>query len=548
MGSMKTSDATRRIKWLSAIFLFISALILSRFADMQLFESEGYVKKQAPSLKTLAFIPQERGEVFLADRFGNLMPLAVNRSTFVVYAEPRNVARAEETAQALAEALSLPYPEVLQKVAKPGDPYEVIANRVSEDKARRVNELALPGVGTEREAGRYYPLEASAAHLSGFVGVQNDDPVGQYGVEGFYEESLKKEGGTLKELVLSVDPQIQFKIEEALAGVVIKFQAQGGSVIVMEPSSGRILGLANYPGFNPNEYAKVEHISVFANPAISGQFELGSVFKPVTMAAALNEKAVTPDTTYTDTGEVRFGSYVIRNFDGKSHGKPTMTQVLEQSLNTGIVFAQQQIPKSAFKKYVEQFGFGTRSGVDIQGEAPGNLVNLAKEKDLEYANAAFGQGITMTPLQMLASVSAIANKGLLMTPHVVDKKVYRDDSTELVEIPPVRQVISEETANTLTTMLVSTVENGYDKAKVPGYFIAGKTGTAQIPNEGAKGYSDDTLHAFVGFAPAYHPRFAVFVKIDKPQGVRFASQSLAPVFSHIMQYLLTYYEVPPDFK
>lgn len=543
---MKQSDLiSRRVKWLSAIFLFSSAFLVARFADIQIIGNKDLVRRIMPA--SSGSLPSPRGELFLTDRYGALTPFAVNRNVYVVYAEPQHISEKDAVARAISEALSLSYAEVFEKISKANDPYEPLASRVSEEVAQRIDALHLQGIGIEQVAGRYYPYGKLASHLIGFVGMRDNKPSGQYGLEGFYEEDLASDGGDIKEFALSLDPHVQFKLENILKKAVEKWSASGGSAIIMEPSTGRILGMANYPDFDPNEYSKVEDISVFASQAVSGQFELGSVFKPVTMAAGLNEKKVEPETTYTDTGLVSLSGYTIRNFDGKSHGAPTMTEVLEKSLNTGVIFVQQQLRKSIFRSYVEAFGFGVRSGVDVQGEAPGNIQNLLKEKDLEYANASFGQGITMTPLQMTAAISVVANKGLLMRPHVVDRKTYRDGTKEMVEIPPVRQVISAETAETLTKMLVSTVERGYDRAKVPGYFVAGKTGTAQIPNTDKRGYSDETIHSFIGYAPAYRPRFSVLVKLDRPKEVRFASESLAPVFSEVMSYLLTYYEIPPDF-
>lgn len=544
---MKTDNFIQRIQWLSAIFLFFAAVIIARFADLQIIKGRGYAKRNMSFFSRDSVSRLGRGEIFIADRFGALFPLAVRTRIFTVFAEPKNISEKEITVSALAEALSLPYEIMRKKIVKKNDAYEIIASHVSEEDARRVKALHLKGVGVSEESGRYYPLETVAAHIAGFVGIRNDKKIGQYGVEGFYEKELEGEKGGIEKLVLSVDPNVQFALEEGVEEAVKRWSAAAGSAVVMEPSTGRILGMANYPAFNPNEYAKTKDISVFVNSVVSGQFELGSVFKPITMAAALNEKKVTPETIYDDTaGQVVISGYTIKNFDGKGHGKPTMTEVLEKSLNTGVIFAQQQIPKAVFRDYIEHFGFGAKTGVDVQGETQGNISNIKKERDLEFANASFGQGISVTPLQMISAISAIANGGLLMPPHFADKKIYRDGKEELMAPPPIQQVISEETSRILTKMLVATVENGYDKAKVPGYLIAGKTGTAQIPNENKRGYSEDTIHSFVGYAPAYQPRFAVLIKIDRPQEARFASQSLAPVFSKIMSYLLTYYEVPPD--
>lgn len=488
----------------------------------------------------------DRGEIFLRDRFSEESPLAINKEFFLIYAEPNKIEDAGNAASALSEALGISKEELMQKISKHDDPYEVISQKVTKETADRVKKSGLKGVGLLSQKLRYYPYANLASQITGFVGAKDQSRVGQYGLEGFYEEKLGS--GSVQKLILSIDPQVQFKIEENLKEAVEKWGADRGSVIVMEPRTGRILGMANYPDYNPNEYSKVGDISLFKNSAISDQFELGSVFKPITMAAGIQEKVVTPDTAYDDKGISSFGSWYIKNSDGKAHGIQTMTQVLEHSLNTGVVFVEQKLPKDKFKEYIKNFGFGEKTGVDLAGESAGNTKNLDTNRDVVFANVSFGQGIAVTPLQMISAISALANGGVLMKPSVVDQKIYIDGNVETARPEAVKQAVSKDTADTLTKMLVSVVENGYDKAKVPGYWVAGKTGTAQLVENGKRGYSaEDTIHTFVGYAPAYNSRFSVLIKIDKPHGVRFAAESLTPVFSNIMSYLLSYYEVPPDF-
>ncbi|MEK7493987.1 MAG: penicillin-binding protein 2 [Patescibacteria group bacterium] len=546
-GGNNKQDTTQRVRWMRALFLFFAAAILIRFGILQL---PGTLARSARGTAS-SFeeeIVRERGEIFLQDRFGALTPLAMNKDLYTVTADPRHIVDAEGVARSLSEILGLPYEVIMSKLSKENDPYEVLATKVDSTVADRIKALTFDGIHFETTRGRYYPYQRMASHLAGFLGVKGGAQAGQYGLEGFYDDALDHEGDVAK-LILSVDPNIQFKAQEALRHVVEKWEASAGAVIVMESTTGKILAMTNFPDFDPNEYAKTSDNSFFINPAISGQFELGSVFKPLVMAMGINEKAVTPTTTYEDTGSVVISGYTIRNFDGKAHGIKTMTEVLESSLNTGLVFVQQKIPKETMRTYVAKFGFGVKTGVDLQGEAKGDVSNLKKDRDLEFATAAFGQGISMTPLQMITAFSALANKGALMRPAIVDKKILRDEREITVEPALVQQVITPETAGALTTMLVSTVENGYDKAKIKGYFVAGKTGTAEIADAATGNYlADETLHTFVGYAPAYHPLFTVLVKIDKPKGVRFASSSLAPVFADIMSYLLTYYEIPPDLK
>ena len=545
-GVQHQQDSAQRVYWICALFLFFAGMILVRFGTLQ------FSGRHTGAARGMSFENgrsfHERGEIFLQDRFSVRTPLAMNKDFFTITADPRHVADKEMAARSLAEILGMPHESVTSKLLKENDPYEVLATKVPSEIAERIKDLKLDGIHFEMERGRYYPYQRMAAHITGFLGTRGDVRAGQYGLEGFYDDELKDESG-LAQLILSIDPNIQFKIEDSLRHVLDKWEASSGSVIVMDPATGKILGMANYPDFNPNEYSKTEDASFFVNSSTARQFELGSVFKPIVMAIGVNEKVITPDTTYEDTGQVAISGYTIRNFDGKAHGVKTMTEVLENSLNTGLVFVQQKIPKETMRTYIAQFGFGAKTGIDLQGEAKGDMSNLKKDKDLEFATAAFGQGISITPLQMITAFSAIANKGMLMKPGIADKKVFQNGNEATVDPVAVRQVITRDTASALTKMLVSTVENGYDKAKIKGYFVAGKTGTAEIPDQATGKYlSDETLHTFVGYAPAYHPSFSVLIKIDRPQGVRFASSSLAPVFADIMSYLLTYYEIPPDSK
>ena len=548
-GVQHQQDSAQRVYWICALFLFFAGMILVRFGTLQF---SGIHTGAARGARIMSFengsSSRERGEIFLQDRFSVRTPLAMNKDFYTITADPRHVVDREAAARSLAEILAVPHESVRSKLLKENDPYEVLAAKVPSEIAERIKDLKLDGIHFEEERGRYYPYQRMASHITGFLGVRGDGRAGQYGLEGFYDDELRDEGGPEK-LVLSIDPNIQFKIEDSLRHVLEKWEASSGSVIVMDPATGKIFGMANYPDFNPNEYSKTEDASLFINSSTSGQFELGSVFKPIVMAIGVNEKVITPETTYEDTGQVAISGYTIRNFDGKAHGIKTMTEVLENSLNTGLVFVQQKIPKETMRAYIAQFGFGAKTGIDLQGEAKGDVSNLRKDKDLEFATAAFGQGISMTPLQMITAFSAIANKGILMKPEIADKKVFRNGTEIAVDPVAVRRVITQDTASALTKMLVSTVENGYDTAKIKGYFVAGKTGTAEISDQATGKYLlDETLHTFVGYAPAYHPSFSVLIKIDRPKGVRFASSSLAPVFADIMSYLLTYYEIPPDLK
>ncbi len=497
----------------------------------------------------------ERGEIFFVDKFQKKYKAASNVNEYDVYAVPKNIENKKEFSKKVSELLNLNYNVILTRVSKKDDPYEPIKNGISEEVKAKIDSLNLEGIGYKIKKKRKYPNDNLASHLLGFVSLKKSKGVGQYGLEEFYDEelsgekyqNLNKDNIKGDGLILNVDPNIQFKIEEELKRAIEKWEAKGGSIIVMNPKNGKILAMANYPDFNPNEYFKVKDISVFKNNAISSQYEPGSIFKPITMAIGIDLGVITPDTTYKDKGFVKLSGYTIRNYDGKAHGEKTMTNVLEKSLNTGTVFVVQQIEKEKYYKYVKKFGFGEKTGIDLSGEVSGNIRNLESKRDINYATASFGQGIAVTPIQMVQAISAIANGGYLIKPEVVDGIAYFDGS--FLNIKPVikRRVISKETAQKVQKMMVSVVENGFDKAKIKGYFVAGKTGTAQIPNQGKPGYSDETIHSFIGFAPAFDAKFVVLVKLDKPNA-RFASQTTTSVFKKIMSYLLSYYNVPPDYS
>jgi len=347
-------------------------------------------------------------------------------------------------------------------------------------------------------------------------------------------------------LNLTLDRTLTFFVWRTLAEAGSKYEAEGGSIIVMEPASGKILAMCNYPDFNPNNYQRVEDLEMFKNVAVTDAYEPGSVFKAITMAMALEENAVDPETTYVDTGQVVIGEHVIKNSDEQAHGTQTMTSVLEKSINTGAIFAARAVGLQKFRNYVKKFGFGSLTKIDLAGEASGNISNLSKGQEIYMATGSFGQGLSVTALQMTNAISAIANQGRLMRPYLVEQMIA--EGGEIIDRQPqfIRSVISPSTSAILRAMLVSVVENGYGrKAGVKGYFVAGKTGTAQVPGPEGE-YSDKVIHSFVGFAPANKPQFAALVKLDNPQQGNFSDSTAVPTFGQIAQFILKYYQIPPN--
>ncbi len=357
------------------------------------------------------------------------------------------------------------------------------------------------------------------------------------------------------DLILTVNRSVQFRVCQTLNEAALRHGADGGSIIIMDPKTGAIIAMCSYPDFDPNNYDKVKDIKVFNNPAVFSQYEPGSVFKGITMAAALDQGKVTPETTYKDEGQVMITGWPkpIKNSDFDiygGHGEVNMTTVLEKSLNTGAIFAMKQTGADVFADYVKKFGFGEKTGIELLGEGSGDIRNLtvSKIKPIDATVASFGQGISVTPIQLVSAYATIANGGILMKPYIVKEIVHADGTKDITQPKELRRVISEKAAVLLGGMLVNVVEEGHgQKAGVKGYYVAGKTGTAQVPRKDGRGY-ESSMHigSFAGFAPADDPQFVMLVRIDNPRDVAWAESSAAPLFGKIAEFLLQYYQIPKE--
>lgn len=431
----------------------------------------------------------------------------------------------------------------------------------------------------EWESLRYYPEKTLLSHLTGFV---NFDNVGNYGLESFFNDELLGQDGYLSgdkgtykgkkiiidqqeyvepvdghSLVLTIDYAAQVYICKKMKEFNEKYSFDSGSISVMDPKTGKILALCSWPEFDANNYQMASSSDIFDNQFVSYQYEPGSVFKTITLAAAIDQEKVTPNTIYEDKGQIFVKGWPkpIKNSDFESrgaHGNVSMTYVLEKSLNTGAIFAAEQIGKDVFANYLNKFGFGERVGIELSGETPGNIsnINSSKVKDVNFFTASFGQGIAVTPLQMLSSYATIANKGIMMKPYLVEE-ILDEEGQSIKKIEPreIRRVISEETSLAVSAMLVNVVENGHSsKAKIPGYYIGGKTGTAQIPSPKGGYLENQYIHNFVGYAPISDPKFVILVKFDNPKTSVFAEGTVVPAFGEIADFLLKYYQVPKDRK
>lgn len=540
---------------INLIFIFIlifSFTLIGRLYYLQILKTSYYRALSQGLYNSFSEKKAERGKILLEDG----RSLAINFDFPLVFVSPRRIKDFSKTSQILAEILNLDKDFILRKLEENKEKFYLeIKKKLNQEEVEKLKNLKMEGVFVSQERGRYYPQGKFASQLIGFLDAQGN---GQYGLEGSFDQILKGEDGISKieegsDLILTIDYNIQFVAEKLLSKAKEDLDIEKGEIIVLDPNSGKIFALANFPNFDPNkyeDYAKEGNLEIFKNGATQELFEPGSVFKPITMAAALEEGKITPQTTYFDEGFVKIGGYTIYNYDQRKYNEQNMTNVLEKSINTGAVFVEKKLGNDLFLKYIEKFGFFEPTGIEIP-EIYSQNKELKKGYEINFATASFGQGIEITPIQLARAYCAIANGGKLVRPYLVEKIIKNGKIIEME--PEISQpIISSKTSSQLVAMLVSVVENGFGKrAKIPGYFIAGKTGTAQISYSALgidkSGYSEKTIQTFVGFAPAFNPRFLILVKLQNPK-TKTAEYSAVPIFHDLTEYIINYWQIPPDYE
>lgn len=545
----------------------------------------------------------------------NLPGIFADAKHFMVYADPTLIpeGKLKETANKLANILGKPVKDIEQSLARRKVRYVFLKNRIDPKISRKIKELNLKGVVLLPEHWRYYPENLLASHTIGFL---NKDGLGQYGVEGYFDTELKGKRGTIyaekdplgrqitvgkgeivnavdgDTIILTIDRIIQKKTEEVLKNAVTKYKADSGQVIIMDPFTGAITAMANYPAFDPNNYTDVYKLralkkdelvektmpvfklndkgkyvpvakndlnnpsvrkyiyenkfgpSVFKNKIVSEFYEPGSVFKPIIMSMALDAKEVEPQTTFIDDGPLKIDEFTIKNSTGIYHGKSTMYDVLAYSLNTGMSFVAKKLGKKLMYEYLADFGIGEYTNVQLDGETKGRLDYYKQWSKAQLLTTSFGQGIIVTPLQLITAWAALANGGKLMQPYIVDS-IVKEDKVLKNEPQVIKRVISEETSSIITAMNINTVRK--KTADIPGYSVAGKTGTAQIAGKGGEYEKGEgtTITSFVGYAPALKPKFVMLIKLDRPrigEGT-WGETTAAPTFKEIGEFLMKYYNV-----
>jgi len=570
----KSRSLPSRLFYISLLFALLAVILLLRFFDLQILHFN-YYRSEAEARQVKATLPVERGLIYLKDEDGTLVPIALNKKFYNVYVVPKEIENPEEVINQLSAILKIDKEKIKEHVLKPNDPYEPIANKIEDENLiKQINSLNLKGVYTNYDFYRYYPFKNLASQVIGFVAPGEDNKlIGRYGLEKYYNNLLMGRPGSFlgfkdaagrlirslfyseksslngSSLVLTLDKNIQFKAESEAKNLGEAREAEAASIIVLDPKTGKILALANWPNFDLNNYSSVHDLDIFRNRTVENRYEYGSVFKPLTMAMGIELGVLGPDTTYVDTGVVKISGHEIRNFRNEVYGQATMTKVLEQSINTGAVYAESLIGNENFLNFLKTFGVDNKTGVDLPDEVSGDISNLEGKNvpAINFATASFGQGISFNFLNLVRLYAILANKGKNVYPYIVEEIRSPDGDVSKTNLAEPAQIISPQTAETVTDMLVHVVENGYGKnAAINGYTIAGKTGTAQIPLPNGTYSKDDTLQSFVGFFPAHNPLFVIGVDLYRPKKGAVASETVTYVFRNLAFYLINYYNLPPD--
>ncbi|PSO45768.1 MAG: hypothetical protein BRC25_00985 [Parcubacteria group bacterium SW_6_46_9] len=538
----KTSNNNYRLILLAGVVVLAMLTYGVRLYSLQIVHGDTF-QKQAKTQYTESDGPQDdRGTISLVTKDGKQRTAAYQKSGYELAVNGQTIANPAQAYEKITSLISLNTSKksFIARTASTSDPYIKIKKRLPESAGEKINNKQIPGVNAYPQKWRQYPLGSLAAHTIGFVGFNKstDYPTGIYGVEKYYNDILSRSAGSFYtnlfarvfsqptettrqkphgqdgDVNLTIEPDVQSFLEQQLQKTLDRWQGRQAMGVIIEPDTGAIKGLGVTPSFNPNEYEQVANQSVFTNPTVQSRFEMGSIVKALTMSAGI------------DAG---------------------MQTVLNQSLNTGAAFVADRLGRKQMRSYFRDW-FSGKTGIDLPGEVKNNTDNLSEDRDLEFATASFGQGISMTPIKTVQALSSLANGGQMVRPHVTDSIDYRLGGRSTIVPQDGERVISQETADTVSKMLVTVVDDvldGGDRERKR-HSIAAKTGTAQISNAQGEYYEHRFNHTFFGYFPAYEPEYLVFLMIREPQGVRFASQTLTDPFMNITDFLINYYNIPPD--
>ncbi len=561
----------RRIRILIVLIVLVGALVGVRLFSLQIVHARLYKDRAERQYVTPTGETFDRGNIYFTSKDGTTVAAATIIDGFKLAIAPDLVEHPVETFDAIHAIVPIDRELFMNKVAKKGDPYEEIQDRITADEAKAITALDLPGVSLYRQKWRFYPGNELASRAIGFVSFRKDVLAGNNGLEEYYNDVLSRDDknpyvnffaeifanmkssvfrntASTGDIVTTIEPSVQSQLEQTIGRVQQKWGSDLVGGIIMDPHTGSIIAMAGSPTFDLNSFGSVKNPSVYTNPFAQNRYEMGSIVKPLVMAGALDVGAVTPTTSYNDKGSVTIDGKTLNNFDKKGRGNGvSMQQVLNESLNTGMIFVEQKMGKATFKEYlVDRYKLGEKTGIDMPGEVNGAVGSLKDNNDINYAAASFGQGIATSPINIVRGFAALANGGTMVTPHVVSQVIDASGSTKDIEYKTGDRVLKPETIATISNMLVKVVDDGYNRG-LPHYSVAAKTGTAQIARPDGTGYyTDRNLHSLIGYFPAAKPRFVLYLFNVYPKGALFAIQTLGDPFFDMVQFMNNYYDIAPD--
>ena len=572
---MRRPQLQFRIRLLSGVVILGALLLVARLYQIQIANADYYSTKAESQYVHTKTDLYSRGSILFTTRDGTALSAASVQAGYLLAANPEHITTSVEVfCSKLLAYTEIEQETCVNRLSVPGRTYAELADKLTREQADEIEALDIDGAMLYKNQWRYYPGGSLAARSIGFVGYADDGSElrGKYGLERYYDDVLfqkrqvmsvnffaelfsnlgdlvyKKDGERTGNIVTSLEPSVSRMLDTILQETNDKYESKLTGAIVMDPRTGEIVAMNAVPSFDLNDRSGAT-IEQFQNPLVENVYEMGSIIKPLTMAAGIDAGAVTAQTTYYDAGSIELDDYTIRNYDGRGRGTVPMQEVLNQSLNTGVSFVVQRMGKDAFRKYFLNYKLGSETGVDLPNEVHGLVHNLNSPRDVEYATASFGQGIATTPMETVRALATLANDGKLVTPHLVKRIEYDDGEVKEIRYPEGEQVLKESTSEEISRMLTIVVDDALRGGAValPHHTIGAKTGTAQIPDPVHGGYYEDKyLHSFFGYFPAFDPKFIVFMYTVEPQGVRYASETLTEPFMEITKFLINYYSIPPD--
>ncbi len=561
----------QRIRLIIGLLIVVGLFVIGRLFMLQVVESSSYKERAEHQYVTPSTDAFDRGNIYFTSKDGTTVAAATVVNGFKIAITPNLIDDAEDTYQKINALTPIDHDTFLAKAAKKNDPYEEVADRVPESQAAQLADLELKGVSLVREKWRFYPGESLAARTLGFVSNRGDHLAGTYGLEEFYNDVLARDASNLYvnffaqifanvqssvfkntastgDIVTTIEPTVQSQLEHTVEKIESQWNSDAVGGIIMDPYTGSIIAMAASPTFDLNNFGQVKDQSIYRNIFSQNRYEMGSIVKPLVMAGALDIGAVTPSTTYNDSGSVTIDGKTLNNFDKRGRGNNvSMQTVLDQSLNTGMIFVEQKMGKDAFRDYlVNRYKLGEKTGIDLPGEVNGSVGSLKDKNDINFAAASFGQGIATSPINIVRGFAALANGGTMVTPHIASEIIESTGKKTQIDFPVGARVLKPETISTITSMLVHVVDQGYRIGKEH-YSVAAKTGTAQIARpDGGGYYTDRNLHSLIGFFPASKPRYVLYLFNVYPKGALYAIQTLGTPFMDMVDFMNNYYDIPPD--